>query len=59
VLLAGDWKSATVAGPASAVDGRNQGPGWTLELAADWVLTDGAVRRRSEAQPPAPATPSR
>lgn len=59
VLLAGDWKSATVAGPASAVDGRNQGPGWTLELAADWVLADGVVRRRSEAPPPAPATPSR
>lgn len=59
VLLAGDWKTATVAGPASAVDGRYQGAGWTLDLAADWELADGVVRRRSDAERPVPTTPSR
>lgn len=59
VLLAGDWKTATVAGPASAVDGRYQGAGWTLALAVGWELADGVVRRRSETERQAPAPPSR
>jgi hypothetical protein len=46
VLVAADWKTASVAGPASFADSEYRGPGWSLKLAPGWALSHGSVERK-------------
>ncbi|MEG3092877.1 hypothetical protein [Sphingomonas sp. PB1R3] len=46
VLIAQDWKSASIAGPSSAHGKDYVGVGWTLKLSPDWIMSNGRARRR-------------
>jgi hypothetical protein len=46
VLIAQDWKSASIAGPGSAHGNDYAGAGWSLTLSPDWMVLNGRVEHR-------------
>ena len=46
VLIAQDWKSASIAGPGSARGNDYAGAGWSLKLSPDWMVSNGCVEHR-------------
>ena len=46
VLIAQDWKSASIAGPGSAHGNDYAGAGWSLKLSPGWIVSNDSVRRR-------------
>ncbi|WBO24309.1 hypothetical protein [Sphingomonas abietis] len=46
VLIAKDWKSASVAGPGTARGSEYVGAGWSLKLSPGWIVSNGSVQHQ-------------